>query len=438
MKCGKRASRLFDIMLANDRDKGKGLNINLFSDSTEALGYNPIRKDFQVKMTPTDFLLNASRREEGLYNDVKAKDFYNNLGSSKVSPPILRLRAGDNRLQVVGHEGRHRSNLAKYVNGDSHIPVSIHIEGGAPEPMDVYLDLPIVSEDGKDIGRTLRDMHESRKLPLSSDINQNRDWEGRNNIKIGTGYGDHWVLNDDIFDSVRYTMGDTQSTKIHETQDVGMVNPKILAEKLGKGDTYKLLSGKRYDVKNVDTVRSYATEVSRVMGDLSADSYKRYNKLMDKVGYDKLRTPVLDNKELNELDITTIRREDFDKLYHQTSTQNTFELSDGIATERGNMYGRALYVKTSPRSFTQAHGTHIIESNGLTRLTVTDIPYKTYFKAYASLSEKKGIGKQEAMRLLNQKLKSSGIDAIKTETVGHKDMVVILNEEKIKDIGEGR
>jgi len=250
MKCSKAMREAFDHILVGMREKGKGPKVDLFSDNPDALGYSKIDKHHTSEMTPTDFLTSSARRDSGLYDHKEAQDFARNLKGRKVAKPILQVEVDGDKLRVVGHEGRHRSNLSLYLNGDQNIPVDIHVVGGNKD----IAGKTIVTQNGVDTGRTLDDFKAGRNMPLSSDIDQNRKiiWEKRNNIKVGEGYGDHWVINDGAFDIPAYMLKKNDAHLIHGEQEAGMINPVKLQKLIGKKDTELLLTGHKPEKVNTE------------------------------------------------------------------------------------------------------------------------------------------------------------------------------------------
>ena len=150
-----------DSLFSRNMDKAKGMTGNQSTNDVDYFGGT-------TKMKPFDFLGLAARRES-LRNPEKAKDFSYNIGKAQagnnpieLAPPKLWGNIEDGKLKITGHEGRHRSDaIAQYLGNDVDIPVDLDIRKGGNEYRrrnwdDEFLDLPIVTEDGKATRKTLR------------------------------------------------------------------------------------------------------------------------------------------------------------------------------------------------------------------------------------------------------------------------------------------
>ena len=129
-----------------------------------------------TKMKPLEFLNLAAKRTEGTSDSVKRKDFATNMAKAQaggtpmeIAPPKLWATIIDDaKIQITGHEGRHRSDMAfDYLGNDVDIPVDLQFRKGADGDDwehrrrnwdSRFLDMPIINEDGRSFSKTFRDM----------------------------------------------------------------------------------------------------------------------------------------------------------------------------------------------------------------------------------------------------------------------------------------
>lgn len=124
-----------------------------------------------VRMKPMEFLNLALRRGDSLSDKVQRKDFASHLAKEmrdgknpKLGPPKLWLDIQGDKVVVTGHEGRHRSDaILEMFGGDTKIPVDVQFRNEGNEfrarklTEDIF-DKPLVTEDGKGLSTSLRDM----------------------------------------------------------------------------------------------------------------------------------------------------------------------------------------------------------------------------------------------------------------------------------------
>lgn len=125
-------------------------------------------RGFTIKTKPSLF----KRLSEPLdyspeVNNEKALDFSKNILKEykegkipRVAPPILFGEIKNGKLFITGHEGRHRTEMVRYMfHIDIEIPVDIQIRNRRFKDLTgKELDMPLVNEKGREIGKTLRDL----------------------------------------------------------------------------------------------------------------------------------------------------------------------------------------------------------------------------------------------------------------------------------------
>ncbi len=138
-----------------------------------------------TKMKPLEFLNLAAKRTEGTSDKVKRKDFATNVAQAQaggtpmeIAPPKLWATIIDDaKIQITGHEGRHRSDMAfDYLGNDVDIPVDLQFRKGADGDDfehrrrnwdSRFLDMPIINEDGRSFSKTFREMLQGTDVDTS-------------------------------------------------------------------------------------------------------------------------------------------------------------------------------------------------------------------------------------------------------------------------------
>ncbi len=130
-------------------------------------------KVFTIKVTPSDFLSLAKRRDSGKLNDNLAKEFAGSIFNSikkgekpRLGVPFLHVKEVNKKLVITGHEGRHRADMLRYMMGhDVTIPVDIklpedytRIPDLSKEQIDRLLSLPLRNENGMLIKTSLKEL----------------------------------------------------------------------------------------------------------------------------------------------------------------------------------------------------------------------------------------------------------------------------------------
>jgi len=127
---------------------------------------------FTNMMSPVEYLRLAAKRGSSLFDRPKAKDFAKNFQKElaedkkpRLGASTIWLKETDGKLVVNGHEGRHRANMIyEMFGGDVDIPVDFQVRNIRTHDLnEKYLDLEIVNEDGRALGKTLRELRSQTK-----------------------------------------------------------------------------------------------------------------------------------------------------------------------------------------------------------------------------------------------------------------------------------